>query len=120
MTPTDRIRDAATSPVVGVLLMLPVAVTLALSLMLYLDAYSANVDAKRAATEKAAWCSRHPDRVWPGEGECPSLGPRGYSCEPGRVYGDVLKCVPFGGDEDPGNYTVIRNDDPAQTEVRTR
>lgn len=120
MIPRDRIRDAATSPVVGVLLMLPVAVTLALSLMLYLDAYSANVDAKRRAAEKAAWCSRHPDRTWPGEGSCPSLGPRGYDCANARAFPEVLKCVPVDGDEDPGNYTVIRNTDPAQVEVRTR
>lgn len=105
----DELQDGGTSPVVGVLLMFPVVITLAVSVMLWAGAFEESVDAHRRAAEVASWCARNPDREHPGEMECPSYGPRGWSCDPADLYPEVvLKCVPVDSDESTGNYMVVK------------
>lgn len=118
----DELEDAGTSPVVGVLLMLPIAVSLALSVMLWAGAFEQAVDEQRKTAEVASWCSRHPDEEWPGERDCPSYGPRGWTCDPAEVFPEsALKCVPVDGDEDTSDYTVVKGDpDGINRTVQTR
>lgn len=94
----DELEDAGTSPVVGVMLMLLVAMPTVLGIGMFLDSFERNLEVQREATERAAWCAEHPNREWPGEGECPDAGPRGFECEE-SPDGSYLVC--WDPDEDP-------------------
>lgn len=100
-------RDDATSPVVGVLLLLPIAVSLALAVALWASAHETVLRSERQAAERAAWCTTYPDLEWPGAGECPPYGPRGWECELGEVATEALKCVPVNGTTSPDGYTLL-------------
>lgn len=112
--------DEAASNMVAMLLGLGIVVTLFGPMWMLTDSIMGAMQTQREAADKAAWCARHPDRTWPGEGECPSAGPRGWDCEPAS-YHDALKCVPVDATDDPDDYTLIRsNPDNVSDVVQTR
>lgn len=106
-----RMDDKGTSPVVGILMIIAIAMPTVLALGMYLDSFEANLEAQRRASEKAAWCAEHPNQEWPGPGECPDPGPRGWDCVPGQTNADTLKCVPRDADADPDDYLLIKCDE---------
>lgn len=108
---TPRERDQAASNMVAMLLGLGIVVTLVGPMWMLTDSIMDAMNAQRQAADKASWCARHPDRPWPGEGECPDPGPRGWECEPADHYQDVLKCVAIDSDNEPYEYVVVHEGD---------
>lgn len=76
--------DNGVSHVVGVLMILPAIVgagALAMSAIMMAGEEIANeAQAHANRAERAAWCSEHESKEYPGEGSCPEPMP-GYDCE---------------------------------------
>ena len=83
-------RDEGVTAVLGTVLMLAVLATLIPGAMLLRAAISEEMDAQRAAAERAAWCARHPG-VGPPTCELREPPMVGYDCA--EVEADVWLCA---------------------------
>lgn len=100
-------RDRGTSNVIGLLMAMGIVVSLMGPVYMLAGSIMDTTQAQREAAEKAAWCSRNPDQEWPGEGECPTLGPRAWTCTEGSTINRTLKCTPIDTPKEPDDYTIL-------------